>query len=99
MNIGVAYTEPEDQLWIRLEVPDGSTVMDAIERSGLLARFPHIDLGAQKVGIFGKITTLDAPLKEGDRVEVYRPIIADPALVRRRDTNADEGGDRPHDLS
>jgi len=91
MNVGVAYTEPEDQLWIRLEVPDGSTVQDAIERSGLLTRFPHIDLAAQKVGIFGKITTLDAPLQEGDRVEVYRPIIADPALVRRRDTAGDGG--------
>ena len=92
MNIGVAYTEAEDELWIRLEVPDGSTVLDAIERSGLLARFPHIDLGIQKVGIFGKITTLDAPLQECDRVEVYRPIVADPALVPRRDT-ADSRGD------
>lgn len=91
MNVGVAYTEPEDQLWIRLEVPDGSTVLDAIERSGLLARFPHIDLGIQKVGIFGKITTLDAPLQEGDRVEVYRPIVADPALVHRRDTAESQG--------
>ncbi len=85
MQIGVAYTEPREQLWIRIEVADGSTVLDAIRQSGLLERFPHIDLEQQKVGIFGRLTKLDAPLQDGDRVEIYRPIIADPATVQRRD--------------
>lgn len=78
MNVGIAYTEPDVQFWVRIDVPQGSTLQDAIERSGLLERFPRIDLHTQKVGIFGKITPLHALVKEGDRVEVYRPITADP---------------------
>ena len=85
MNVGVAYTEPHAQFWIRLDVPEGSTLRDAIERSGLLERFPHVDLDKQKVGIFGKLAKLDTEIKEGDRVEVYRPITADPQAVQRRD--------------
>ncbi len=84
MNVGVCYAEAERQTWLRLEVPDGSTVQQAIELSGLLRLYPYIDLGAQKVGIFGKLAKLDAPVKEGDRVEIYRQITADPAQVKRR---------------
>jgi putative ubiquitin-RnfH superfamily antitoxin RatB of RatAB toxin-antitoxin module len=90
MHVGVAYAEPGQQVWLRLEVPDGSTVRDAIEQSGVLDRFPHIDLGNQKIGIFGKMAKLDAPLKEGDRVEIYRAITADPKTVPRRDRGEDE---------
>ncbi|MCX8145056.1 MAG: RnfH family protein [Azovibrio sp.] len=86
MQISVAYSEPNQQIWLDIEVPEHTTVADAITRSGILAQFPHIDLSRQKVGIFGKLTKLDAPLKPGDRVEIYRPIIADPATVPRRDT-------------
>jgi hypothetical protein len=67
-----------------MEVPESSSVEDAIRRSGILERFPEIDLSQQKVGIFGKLVKLDAPLKDGDRIEIYRPIIADPKTVRRR---------------
>jgi len=70
---------------LKLEVPDGSTVREAIEISGMLEQFPEIDLDKQKVGIFGKITKLDAHLEEGVRVEIYREITADPELVERRD--------------
>jgi len=84
MNVGVCYAEADRQTWLRLEVPDGSTVQQAIELSGLLNHYPHIDLGKQKVGIFGKLTKLDAPVKEGDRVEIYRQITADPTQVQRR---------------
>jgi len=73
-------------MWLNIEVPESTTVKEAIERSGILKQFPHIDLEAQKVGIFGKLAKLDAPLKPGDRVEIYRGIIADPATVPRRDT-------------
>lgn len=86
MNVGVAYADKFKQVWLKLEVPDDSTVRQAIEHSGLLDQFPEIDLGKQKVGIFGKITKLDAKLVEGSRIEIYRPIIADPELVERRDT-------------
>jgi putative ubiquitin-RnfH superfamily antitoxin RatB of RatAB toxin-antitoxin module len=85
MNIGVAYADKFKQLWLKLDVPDGSTVREAIERSGLLPQFPEIDLATQEVGIFGKIVKLDARVSDGDRVEIYRPITADPETVERRD--------------
>lgn len=85
MNIGVAYADRFNKVWLKLEVPDGSTVREAIERSGLLTQFPEIDLDRQKVGIFGKITKLDAKVADQDRIEIYREITADPELVERRD--------------
>lgn len=85
MNVGVCYAKATRQLWINIEVPDDATVHDAIVRSGVLEKFPEIDLDEQKVGIFGKITALETPLSEGDRVEIYRPITADPETVERRD--------------
>jgi putative ubiquitin-RnfH superfamily antitoxin RatB of RatAB toxin-antitoxin module len=84
MNVGVCYAEADRQTWLRLEVPDDSTVQQAIELSGLLNQYPHIDLAKQKVGIFGKLAKLDAPVREGDRVEIYRQITADPNQVKRR---------------
>lgn len=85
MNVGICYAKAARQLWINLEVPDGATVLDAITLSGVLEKFPEIDLDEQKVGIFGKLAKLDAKLNEGDRVEIYRPITADPETVERRD--------------
>lgn len=77
MNVGVAYASERTRAWRKLDVPDGSTVRDAIDHSGLLKEFPEIDLATQKVGVFGKVTKLDAVLEEGDRVEIYRPITAE----------------------
>lgn len=84
MQIGVAYSEPAQQLWLRIEVPDETTVQQAIEQSGILQKFPAIDLEQYKLGIFGKVAELDTMLKPGDRVEIYRAITADPATVPRR---------------
>ena len=84
LHVAVAYAEPNQQAWLNIEVPDGCTVRNAINASGILERFPHIDLERQKVGIFGKVTTLDTTLNEGDRIEIYRAIICDPKLVPRR---------------
>ncbi len=84
MNVGVCYAEMDRQLWMRLEVPDDSTIEQAISLSGVLKMYPDINLTQQKVGIFGKIQSLDTPVKEGDRVEIYRPITADPQQVKRR---------------
>ena len=93
MNVGVCYAEADRQVWLRLETPDGSTVEQAIRHSGILARFPEIDLKVHKVGIFGKLVKLDLPVKEGDRVEIYRAIIADPKTVRRRVMDDDDDDD------
>ena len=86
MNVGVCYAEADRQLWMRLDVPEGSDVQQAIELSGILKQFPEIDLSQQKVGLFGKITKLDVPVNEGDRIEIYRKITADPKQVKRRKT-------------
>ena len=90
MQIGVTYSEPTRQFWVNLDVPEGATVRDAIERSGVLGQFPHIDLATQKVGVFGKVVKLDAPLRVGDRVEIYRAITCDPQTVPRRDTGDED---------
>lgn len=84
MQIAVAYSEPTQQVWLRIEVPEDTTVEQAIIQSGLLRQFPELDLTERAVGVFGKLAKLDAPLKPGDRVEIYRAIIADPATVPRR---------------
>ena len=90
MNVGIAYADKFKQTWLKLEVPDGSTIKEALEFSGLLRQFPDIDLENQAVGIFGKISKLDTKVVDGDRVEIYRPITADPETVERRD-RVDDG--------
>ncbi|GAA5182046.1 RnfH family protein [Niveibacterium umoris] len=84
MKVSIAYAEPGRQAWLNIEVEEGTRVRDAIEESGIYAQFPHIDLASQRVGIFGKAVKLDAPLRAGDRVEIYRPIQCDPMTVPRR---------------
>ncbi len=74
MQVSVAYVGTLAHSWLELEVGDACTVADAIEQSGLLQQYPEIDLKKNKVGIYGKFTKLDNPLKDGDRVEIYRPI-------------------------
>ena len=74
MIVGVAYAKPNLQIWKHVEVPEGTTAVQAIDRAGLLAQFPEIDLAVMKVGIFGQICPADRVLNEGDRVEIYRPI-------------------------
>jgi len=85
MIVGVAYAKAAQQVWTNIDVPNGATIKDAIELSGILDKFPDIDLDIQKVGIFGKVSKLETPLNDGDRVEIYRPITADPDTVERRD--------------
>lgn len=90
MDIGIAYATKGRQTWLKIDVPDGSTVRQAIEISGILERFPEIDLDTQKVGIFGKLTKLDSVLESGNRIEIYRPITADPETVERKDRARDD---------
>ena len=90
MQVGVAYSEPGQQIWMNIEVPDGATVKDAIDKSGVLKMFPTIDLEAQKVGVFNKLVKLDTALRAGDRVEIYRPITCDPLTVPRKDGGGED---------
>ena len=89
MQIGIAYAESNQQVWLKIEADENTTIQQAIEQSGILEKFPHIDLDRQKVGIFGKISPLDSKLQDGDRVEIYRPITADPAKVPRKNRLAE----------
>ena len=82
--VEVAYAEPGTQVILPLEVPRGTTLEQAIHQSGILAMFPNIDLTVNKVGVFGKLGKLDQTLREKDRVEIYRKLIADPKAVRKQ---------------
>ena len=84
LKIQVCYALPDSTTLLELTLPAGSTVKQAIDTSGLLARFPEIDLSVQKVGVFGKLKPLDAVLHDGDRIEIYRALQADPMESRRR---------------
>jgi putative ubiquitin-RnfH superfamily antitoxin RatB of RatAB toxin-antitoxin module len=84
LEVEVAYARPDEQVILALAVPAGSTIEDAIRRSSLLERFPEIDLASNKVGVFGKVVKLDQTLVQGDRVEIYRPLIADPKEARKQ---------------
>jgi putative ubiquitin-RnfH superfamily antitoxin RatB of RatAB toxin-antitoxin module len=89
LSIEVVYALPQRQDLVYLSLPVGSTIQEAIEASGLMQRHAEIDLKQNKVGVFGKLAKLDAPLRDRDRVEIYRPLIADPKEVRKK--RSDEG--------
>ena len=82
--VEVAYATPARQEVIEVSVRPGATVEQVIRASGMLARFPEIDLTLQRVGIFGETARLRDAVRDGDRVEIYRPLVADPKEVRRK---------------
>jgi len=84
INIEVAYATPDKQLILPVSVPVGTTIEQAIRLSGIMRRFPEIDPENLVVGIFSKRAKLDHVLSEGERVEIYRPLQADPREVRRQ---------------
>ena len=84
IDVEVAYATPEQQVIVALKMPEGATVKQAINASGLLNRFPEIDETDIKAGIFGRVCKLDQPLEQGDRVEIYQPLIHDPKEARRQ---------------
>jgi len=84
IQIEVVYGLADEQSLLSLQVDEGVTVEAAIERSGILGDYPDIDLTKNKVGLFGKLTKLTQMLRDKDRVEIYRPLIADPKEVRKR---------------
>jgi putative ubiquitin-RnfH superfamily antitoxin RatB of RatAB toxin-antitoxin module len=84
IRVQVCYARPDRQFLLELKVPEGTTLQTAVERSGLLLHAPEINLSQNKTGIYGKARPLDTVLREHDRIEIYRPLIADPKESRRR---------------
>lgn len=84
MNVGIAFARPDAQVWMRIEAPEGATVREVIEISGILDQFPEIDLETNKVGIFGTVARLDKVVGDGERVEIYRPIHPDAELLEKK---------------
>ena len=91
ITVEVAYALPEKQTLLSLSVPVGTTALEAVEQSGILKTYPNIDVNSDKMGIFSQVLGtkgLDEPaaykMRERDRIEIYRPLIADPKEVRRR---------------
>lgn len=89
INVEVVYALPDRQTLLRVSVPAGATVQEALQLSRIVEKHPELDLAASKLGIFGKLTKSDAVVRERDRIEIYRPLLADPKEVRRR--RAEEG--------
>ncbi len=89
INIELVYALPTEQILLKLEVAKGTNIAGAIQLSGILEKHPEIDLEKGKFGIFGKLSKTDTVLREKDRIEIYRPLIADPKEVRRK--RAEEG--------
>jgi putative ubiquitin-RnfH superfamily antitoxin RatB of RatAB toxin-antitoxin module len=102
--VEVAFALPERQSLLSLSVPLGFTVQQVIEKSGILVSYPEINLDVNKVGIWSRPVKLHELVKNGDRIEIYRPLIADPKDLRRRraEKAKEEGradkttGGRPH---
>jgi putative ubiquitin-RnfH superfamily antitoxin RatB of RatAB toxin-antitoxin module len=84
LRIEVCYALPEKQELVSLRLPEGTTLQQALESSGLLEKYPDIDLKKNKFGIYAKLSKPDTVLRDRDRVEIYRPLIADPKEVRKQ---------------
>ncbi|MEY4208588.1 MAG: hypothetical protein RLZZ20_1740 [Pseudomonadota bacterium] len=84
VRVQVCYALPDAVSLLTVDLDEGQTLEQAIHASGVLARHPEIDLSALKIGVFGKLRQLSDLARSGDRIEIYRPLIADPKDSRRR---------------
>ena len=104
LKVEVCYALPEKQVMIPVSLPEGATLLQAVEASGILEKYSEIDPAKNKFGIYAKLSRPDTLLRDRDRVEIYRPLIADPKEVRKQraaegkvmkkgagDTDAQEG--------
>lgn len=82
--IEVIYPLPDEQILFKALVKDGATLCEGVAASGVLEHYPELDVETMKIGIFGKLATLKTPLRAKDRIEIYRPLIADPKEVRKQ---------------
>ncbi len=91
IEVEVAYARPDKQMILKVQGEVGMTVCEAVDRSNITGPFPEIDLETVKMGIFGKAVKPDVVLQAGDRVEIYRPLIADPKTARKRRAEKEKG--------
>ncbi|ABF08341.1 RnfH family protein [Cupriavidus metallidurans] len=84
VRLSVCYARPDTVFLKELDVPAGTTIIGVIEASGLTQACPEVDPSTLRVGVYGKLKTLDTPVRQGDRVEVYRVLTADPKTARRK---------------
>jgi len=84
IRVEVVYARSERQELVTVNLREGATLKDALDASGLLQKYPEIDLAKNKFGIYAKLSKPDAPLRDRDRVEIYRPLIADPKEMRKQ---------------
>ena len=94
INAEVAVAWPELQVVIPVTLPDGARIEEAIERSGIRQRFPDLDTGAGRLGVFGSLRKPDEFVRDGDRVEIYRPLKMDPKVARRMSAEARKRSDQ-----
>ena len=94
LRVELVYALRDRQVLLRFEVEGGTTARQAVERSGILQRFPEIDLARAGLGIFGRVVSPDTPLRDGDRVEIYRPLIVEPKQGRRERAQQARRGSR-----
>jgi putative ubiquitin-RnfH superfamily antitoxin RatB of RatAB toxin-antitoxin module len=94
--VEVAYARPDVQVILPVQIEHAATVEEAIRRSGILESYPEIDLNVNKVSIFGKLTKLDNSLRPGDRVEINRPLLADPKQLRKQRAERDKTAQPSH---
>jgi len=81
--VEVAYALPHKQALLKVQVPRGATALEAAQLSGIATKFEDVDLDNATLGIFGQVVAPTQVLREGDRVEIYRPLVADPKAVRK----------------
>jgi putative ubiquitin-RnfH superfamily antitoxin RatB of RatAB toxin-antitoxin module len=91
IQVEVVYALRDRQVLRRVTLAPGSVVSDAVRASGILADFPEIDLSINRVGIYGELARLDTALRDRDRVEILRPLPADPKEIRRRRARTKRG--------
>jgi uncharacterized protein len=96
IHIEVAYASVSDHRCIALTVSTDTTIAQAIEQSAIITHYPEIDLEKNKVGIFGEIKSLSAQVTDGDRVEIYRDITADPMQKRIKTVKVSRRGKTTH---
>jgi len=82
--VELVYALPEEQTLLAFEIDEGATAEDVINKSGILEQYPELDLTKNKIGLFSKLIKLDHLMREKDRIEIYRPLIADPKEIRKK---------------